>query len=87
MVFVFDAEQSTVNKARHGMDFLEAQQLWQDMDRLVIPARTLDAPRYQVIGRIGSTIWVACITYRYEKIHILSVRRARFAEEARYRAD
>jgi hypothetical protein len=51
---------------------------------LEIPARTVDEPRYQVIGRIGETIWSAFITYRNENIRIISVRRARSEEEARY---
>jgi len=40
-----------------------------------------------VIGRIGENIWSAFITYRNEKTRIISVRRARANEEARYLAD
>ena len=82
--FEFDLEKSTANKAKHGLDFAEAQEIWTDTDRLEIPARSLDEPRYQVIGRIGDKTWSAFITYRYEKIRIISVRRARSDEEARY---
>ena len=87
MPFEFDAEKSTANKAKHGIDFVEAQQIWMDADRLQIPARSLNEPRYQVIGRIGDSTWSAFITYRNEKIRIISVRRARPGEEARYLAD
>jgi len=58
-----------------------------DVDRLEIPARSLDEPRNQVIGRIGEKTWSAFITYRNEKIPIISVRRARADEEAQYVAD
>ena len=85
--FEFDIEKSTANKAKHGIDFVEAQEIWNDVDRLEIPARSLDEPRSQVIGRIGSKTWSAFITYRNEKIRIISVRRARTDEEARYRTD
>ena len=87
MRFEFDPEKSAANKAKHGIDFVEAQAIWTDPDRLEIPARALDEPRYQVIGRINEKTWSAFITHRNEKIRIISVRRARPEEEARYLAD
>src|SRR5262245_22839230 len=63
------------------------RKIWTDVDRLKIPARSLDEPRFQVIGRVGEQTWSAFITYRNEKIRISSVRRARADEEARYVAD
>ena len=87
MRFEFDAAKSAANKLKHGIDFVEAQALWADPNRLETPARTVDEPRHQVVGRIGKTIWSAFITYRHEAIRIISVRRARAEEEARYLAD
>jgi hypothetical protein len=46
MRFEFDLEKSDANKAKHGIDFVEAQAIWIDTDRLEIPARSLDEPRY-----------------------------------------
>jgi len=85
--FEFDPEKSAANKAKHGIDFVEAQEIWTDTDRMEIPARSLDEPRHQVIGRIRDKTWSAFITYRNEKIRIISVLRARADEEARYLAD
>ena len=85
--FEFDERKSILNKAKHGIDLVEAQAIWDDVDRMEIPARSLDEPRHQVIGRIREKIWSAFITYRNEKIRIISVRRARADEEARYVAD
>ena len=87
MVFEFDPRKSIANQAKHGIDFVEAQKIWADADRLEVPARSLDEPRHQVIGRIGGKTWSAFCTYRNEKIRIISVRRARADEEARYLAD
>ncbi len=87
MPFEFDLEKSAANKAKHGIDFVEAQDIWTDTDRLEIPARSMDEPRYQVIGRIGEKTCSAFITYRNENIRIISVRRARPEEEARYLED
>ncbi len=87
MRFEFDSAKSAANKAKHGIDFVEAQAIWTDPDRLEIPARTRDEPRHQVIGRIGNKTWSAFITYRHDTIRIISVRRARPEEEARYGAE
>jgi hypothetical protein len=82
MKFEFDSQKSENNKKKHGIDFIEAQALWNDPDLLEIPARTTDEPRWLVIGRIGEKCWPAIITYRGEKIRLISVRRAR-PEEVR----
>ncbi len=80
MEFEFDPQKSESNKRnkrKHGIDFLEAQALWDDPDVLTIPARTTDELRYFVIGRIFEKHWSAIFTYREEKIRIISVRRSR----------
>lgn len=87
MPFEFDSGKSAANKVKHGIDFVEAQGIWTDVDRLEVPASSSDEPRYQVIGRIGEKTWSAFITYRNENIRIISVRRARANEEAQYLAD
>ena len=84
MVFEFDPEKSAQNLAKHGIDFVAAQQLWEDPDLLEIPARTEDEPRYLVIGRIGPKHWSGVVTYRSESIRIISVRRSRDEEVALY---
>lgn len=80
MIFEFDPEKSNTNKLKHGIDFIEAQELWYDIDVLEIPARTTDEPRFLIIGRIGKKHWAGIITYRNENIRIISVRRARDEE-------
>lgn len=84
MEFEFDETKSQSNREKHGIDFVEAQELWEDPQRLEIPARTEDEPRYLVIGKIGDKHWSAVITYRNEKIRIISVRSARKEEVAIY---
>jgi uncharacterized DUF497 family protein len=84
MPFEFDARKSQANAARHGIDFLEAQALWADPDLLEIPARTIGEPRYLVLGRIGERHWSAVITYREQRVRIISVRRSRQEEVSIY---
>jgi uncharacterized DUF497 family protein len=87
MNFEFDPAKSFANLKKHGIDFIGAQPLWSDPDRLEIPARSLDEPRTQVIGRIGDAVWSAFITVRGDRVRIISVRRARDEEEAAYFQD
>jgi uncharacterized DUF497 family protein len=82
--FEFDDAKSQSNVAKHGIDFLAAQDLWNDPMLLEIPARTDDEPRYLVIGLMGGKHWSAVITYRDSNIRLISVRRARTEEVALY---
>ncbi len=78
--FEFDSRKSNSNLKKHGIDFVEAQLLWLDPNLLEIPAKTIDEPRYLMVGKILDKHWSAVITYRTENIRIISVRRARDEE-------
>ena len=80
MNFEFDRKKSAEKKAKHGIDFVEAQALWEDPDLIEIPARTDDEQRFLVIGRIKRKHWSGVITYRGENIRIISIRRSRTEE-------
>ncbi len=82
--FEFDAAKSKSNLAKHSIDFVEAQLLWNDPSLLEIEAKTEDEPRYLVIGLIGEKHWSAVITYRGPHFRLISVRRARTEEVALY---
>ena len=78
--FEYDEEKSNINSKKHGIDFIEAQKLWEDPDLLEIPAKTQDEVRFLVIGKIEEKHWSGIITYRNENIRIISVRRSRDEE-------
>jgi uncharacterized DUF497 family protein len=80
MEFEFDSRKSRSNEKKHGIDFVEAQALWDDPDLMVIPARTTDEPRFLMIGRIERNHWSGIITIRDDRIRIISVRRSRKEE-------
>jgi uncharacterized DUF497 family protein len=82
--FEFDATKSESNRTKHGIDFVEAQDLWNDPMLLEIPAKTDDEPRYLVIGLIDGKHWSAVITYRGINVRLISVRRARTEEVILY---
>ena len=80
----YDPKRSAANLEKHGIGFIEAQELWDDPDLLEIGARTDDEPRFMVIGRIGTKHWSGVITYRDDRIRIISVRRSHATEVAIY---
>ena len=80
MLFEFDPAKSKSNLAKHGIDFVAAQALWDDLDLLEIPAKTVDEPPFLVIGKIDEKHWAGVITYREGNVRIISVRRARGEE-------
>jgi len=80
MKFEFDAEKNNSNKRKHGIDFYEAQELWDDPDYIEIPAKTVDEPRFLVIGKIYGKHFSGVITYRDDIIRIISIRRSRKEE-------
>ena len=84
MEFEFDSRKSRSNRRKHGIDFVEAQALWDDVDLIEIPARTIDESRVLVVGRIDGLHWSGVITYREHRIRIISVRRSRQEEIALY---
>ncbi|MFZ5798952.1 MAG: BrnT family toxin [Desulfobulbus sp.] len=87
MEFEFDPEKSKSNKQKHGIDFIEAQMLWNDPDLLEIPVQTMDEPRYLVIGVIEGKCWSGVITYRGRRTRIISVRRSRKEEREIYEGE
>lgn len=83
-MFEFDPAKSEINKAKHGIDFIEAQLLWRDENTLVVPARAGGEPRWLAVGMIDGRHWCAVITLRGAVIRIISVRRAREGEVRGY---
>ncbi len=84
MTFEFNHLKSCLNKEKHGIDFHEAQQLWLDPERIVIPARTLNEMRYLMVARVNGVFWSAIYTHRGEEIRIISVRKSRQNEKEIY---
>lgn len=86
-LFVFDEQKSQANKAKHGIDFVEAQALWLDENLQRIAARAGGEQRYVVIGLIAGKHWSAVITYRRDVIRLISVCRSRAREVQAYEGE
>ena len=84
IAFEFDETKSRANLLKHGIDFVDAQDLWKDPMLIEIAAKTADESRYLIIGLIKNKHWSAVITYRNGNVRIISIRRARTEEIAIY---
>jgi uncharacterized protein len=74
--FEFDPDKSAANRDKHGIDFVEAQELWLVFGitgRLPFPGEE----RWMRIGRLGARHWSAVFTLREGRTRLISVRRAR----------
>jgi uncharacterized DUF497 family protein len=83
VIFEFDPGKSEINKAKHGINFVEAQALW-GSPRLELPAKEAKEKRYLEIGRIAGEYWTAIVTYRGSVIRLISVRKSNAEEIAEY---
>lgn len=79
--FEFDPAKSAANRDKHGIDFVEAQQLWAvyGWEQLLPFPRE---PRWLRVAISGGRVWTAIYTWRGDRIRLISVRRARIEEEA-----
>jgi uncharacterized DUF497 family protein len=82
--FEFHSSKSLSNQLKHGIDFAQAQALWNDPLLLEIPAKLEDEPRFLLIGTIKTQHWSAVVTYRGNKVRLISVRRSRKEEVMLY---
>ena len=80
MEFEFDTRKSRSNQKKRGIDFVDAQRLWNDPDLIGVPARTTDEPRVLIVGKIEDLHRSAIITYRGDRVRIISARRSRKEE-------
>jgi hypothetical protein len=81
--FEFDPVKSAINKAKHGIDFIEAQVLWKSK-HIRLGAKDAFEKRYMIIGKIEREYWSAIITYRGGTIRIIRVRKSTPSEIATY---
>jgi uncharacterized DUF497 family protein len=84
MKFEWDPAKSLTNRAKHGIDFTEAKDLWIDENRIEIDLPYPVESRHILIGKLNDKRWTAVYTLRDENIRIISVRRSRQREAALY---
>ena len=70
-MFEFDSQKNKINQKKHGIDFQEAQKLWEDPELIELKSKLEAETRFIVIGEIEDKIWTAIITYRNNHICIM----------------
>ena len=80
MKFEYDPDKSQLNYFKHGINFEQAQRLWQDPLRVQLNAKSITEPRFLVIGKIDNKLWTVIMTYRGKTVRIISVRRSKNSE-------
>ena len=79
MEFEFDLTKSEANKAKHGLDFVQAQELW-TVFGVTGPLPFRGEDRWLRVGKLQSRHWLAVFAKRSGRIRLISVRRARKGE-------
>lgn len=85
-LFEWDPQKAEANLKKHGLSFERAQTIWDDERRYILrSANRSDEPRWLVVGRVGPQLYFsAIITYRGERIRIISARESTKREKERY---
>ena len=82
--FQYDPQKSESNLRKHGIDFEQAQLLWDDPKLVTLKARSEDEARSLIIARLNDQHWSAIVTDRDGEFRIISVRRSRITEVELY---
>ena len=77
--FEYDDAKSTANKLKHGISFIEVQELWQVVG-VDIPARTDDEMRFLRVAQWKEKFYSCVFTLRDGAIRLISARRSRESE-------
>lgn len=72
------------NKEKHGINFEEAQSLWNDKMGVELIVRSSPEIRHVKIATFNKKHWTAVFTLREKRIRLISVRRSRKEERALY---
>ncbi len=83
MEFEYNEEKSRSNRAKHGIDFLEAQALW-DSPHVEFSAMSQFENRFALIGMLRGKLYTCIYTIRDERIRIISCRCSRRKEANLY---
>ena len=75
MEFEFDPKKNASNLERHGIDFIDAQDLW-DVAHVVVPASgSVKERRQALVGRLEGRLYVVIFTMRETRIRLISCHR------------
>lgn len=85
MSFVWDSAKATANRQKHGVDFADVVEVFQDARALKVADDHPDEERFITVGMdaLGRVVTVV-YTWRESAIRIISARKATARERAQY---
>ena len=84
MNFEYYPAKSASNEEKHGINFEEAQRLWEDPEMITMRVDRKGEFRKMLIARHAGCCWSAIYTIRPDNIRIISVRRSTGKEVSFY---
>ena len=84
MLFSWDPAKREINLARHKLDLLDGQQLFDGRPVVTFPSPRNNEIRFISTGQIGAKFYSVVWTERDETSRLISFRRARDGEERAY---
>jgi uncharacterized DUF497 family protein len=86
MDFEWDRLKAATNLVKHGIDFTDALDVFEDMELLIIVDRQRYSElRYRAIGRVDDQVLSVAYLMKAEVCRIISARRASRNERKHYR--
>ena len=83
--FEWDKDKQLANLVKHGIDFIGAQAIFDDTDRIEGEIDRNGEKRYQTIGQVKGIELFVVYTIRGIKTRIISARRASKNERKKYK--
>jgi len=83
--FEWDETKRAINLAGHGLDLIDATPLFAGRPVFTYPFPRHGEERFVTVGRLTNKFFAVVWTGRVEAIRLISFRRARDAEERKYR--
>ena len=72
----FDLLKNEENQKKHGIDFEEAQKLW-EKTHVIIPAKHVKGEnRFAILGELRGKVYLGIFTQRDDNVRIISCHRA-----------
>ena len=85
MDFEWNEKKRAINLADHGLDLIEATKLFDGRPVFTYPSSRHGEERFVTVGLLTNRFFAVVWTERVEAIRRISFRRARDAEERKYR--
>lgn len=86
MDFEWDERKRAVNLREHALDLMDAAPLFDGQPVYTYPSPRRGEDRFVTVGILAGRFFAVVWTRRVEVIRLISFRRARDAEERKYRA-